>query len=697
MKKMTAIALSVSLALGLAACSPEQPAANDTQGQQQEQQKKAEQEAPKQLQSGIVLENFDHSVRPQDDLFRYVNGTWIKNTEIPGDRSSVGSFFDLRQENQRRLREIIENASANNPEAGSNEAKLGDFYTAFMDTDHLNELGYQPIQGDLDSIAKVADKKQMAALMATLFKQGVSIPFGFYVYPDAKDPQINAMYMYQGGLGMPDRDYYLKDDEKFQEFREAYQAYLTDLFTMIGYEKPAEAAKTVLDVETKIAKVQWSRVESRDAEKTYNKKSAAETAELMDGFSFSAFSEAAGIAGVKEMVVSQPSYFESFAELFDDEDLADWQAYMTARVVNQYADVLSDDFAKRQFAFYGTTLRGIPEQEPRWKRAVDATDDVLGEVLGQVYVKEYFPPRAKAQMEELIENLRKSYAASIESLDWMSDETKEKALEKLHKFKPKVGYPNKWRDYSSLQISSSDLVGNYKAYAAFDYAEEMAKVGGPVDPEDWGMTPQTVNAYYSPVRNEIVFPAGILQPPFFDMNAEPAVNYGGIGAVIGHEMGHGFDDQGSKYDGDGNLRSWWTDTDREAFDSLAQRLSAQYSSYEPIEGLNVNGDLTLGENIGDLAGLTIAYEAYQMSLDGKPAPELDGFTGAQRVFIGWAQVWRGKYREDAIREQVLSDPHSPAEYRVNGTVVNVPGFYQAFDVKADDELFLAPEKRVHIW
>ena len=418
---------------------------------------------------------------------------------------------------------------------------------------------------------------------------------------------------------------------------------------------------------------------------------------MLANFNFKRFIETSDLSHVENMIIRQPSYFEDFGQLFSEVDVQAWKDYLSFRLVNEYASALSEDISKRRFDFYGTTLRGTPEQEPRWKRAVDATNSVLGEVLGQVYVKEYFPPEAKEKMEGLIENLRDAYGQSIRNLEWMTEETKEKALEKLEKFDPKVGYPSEWRDYSKLEISATDLVANYKAYAEFNYQEEIAKIGGPVDEEDWGMTPQTVNAYYSPVRNEIVFPAGILQPPFFDMDAEMAVNYGGIGAVIGHEMGHGFDDQGSKYDGDGNLQSWWTDADRQAFDERGQKLSDQFSEYEPIEGLNINGDLTLGENIGDLAGLTIAYEAYKMSLEGEEAPVLDGFTGEQRVFIGWAQVWRGKYREDAVREQVMSDPHSPAEYRVNGTVVNVPAFYEAFDVEEGDELYVAPENRVIIW
>ncbi|MAD52583.1 M13 family metallopeptidase [Idiomarina sp. UBA3162] len=694
MNKLTTVALSVSMALALGACSPQQEA----QSEQSSQQKPAaEKQQEQQLTSGIVLENFDKSARPQDDLNQYVNGAWMEKTEIPDDRSSVGSFFDLRERNQERLHKIIEKSANMEAAAGTNERKVGDFFNAYMDVETLNELGAKPIQSDLESINAIDSYESVAEYFAHMSRMSTSIPFGFYVYPDAKDPQTNAMYVSQSGLGLPDREYYLSDEDKFKEFRTAYVEYISDVMEMAGVDNAEAAAERVLELETKLAEAQWTRVESRNADKTYNKMTASEVDELLGSFDFSRYLSAANLSDVDNMVIRQPSYFEKLGEMFTDVDLQTWKDYLSFKVINDAASILSEDFSNRRFAFYGTTLRGIPEQEPRWKRGVDATNSVLGEVLGQVYVKEYFPPEAKEKMEGLIENLRAAYADSIQGLDWMTDETKEKALEKLAKFDPKVGYPNEWRDYSDLDISSTDLVGNYKAYAEFNYNEEIEKIGGPVDEEDWGMTPQTVNAYYSPVRNEIVFPAGILQPPFFDMNAEMAVNYGGIGAVIGHEMGHGFDDQGSKYDGEGNLNSWWTDADREAFDKRGKALSAQYSAYEPIEGVNINGDLTLGENIGDLAGLTIAYEAYMKSLDGEQAPVMDGFTGPQRVFIGWAQVWRGKYREDAIRQQVLSDPHSPAEYRVNGTVVNVPAFYEAFDVKPGDELYVAPENRVTIW
>lgn len=687
MNKVSTIALSVAFALGVAACSP----------QQSEQQQTQQEQPQKQLTSGLNLEAFNTDVRPQDDLFQYVNGTWYDNAEMPADKSRIGSFLELREENQERLRKIIEEASAKAAEEGGNAQKIGDFFNSYMDVEKLNSLGYTPIAADLQATAQVSNHAEAAVRMAELTKLGVSSPFGFYVYPDAKDPEINAMYMSQSGLGLPDRDYYLKDDEKFVEIRKQYQAYIADVLALVDYEQAEEAAAAILELETKLAEAQWSRVESRNADKTYNKKSLAELATMFDAFDFATWAETTGANVASDIIVRQPSYFESFGEMFDEVSVDTWKHYMTLKTVDRFASALTEEINDRRFDFYGQVLRGTPEQEPRWKRGVDATDNALGEVLGQLYVAEYFPPAAKARMEELVDNLIVAYGDSIKDLEWMTEETKQKALEKLSKFTPYIGYPSEWRDYSGLVVSADDLVGNYKRSYAFDYQENISKIGQPVKEEDWGMTPQTVNAYYSPVRNEIVFPAGILQPPFFDMNAEDAVNYGGIGAVIGHELGHGFDDQGSKYDGDGNLSSWWTDSDREAFDARGSMLAAQYDSYEVIPDTFINGKLTLGENIGDLAGLTIAYRAYQTSLNGEESPVMDGYTGEQRVFLGWAQVWKTKARDEYVRNQVLSDPHSPADYRVNGTVVNIPAFYEAFDVKPGDELYLPPEERVTIW
>lgn len=685
MKKINTLALSVALALGLAACSPQSTESPNTASQQQQQ-----------LTSGLVLENFDRSVRPQDDLFMFVNGTWFNTTEMPADQSRIGAFLDLRNENQARLRTIIEEAAAQQQPEGSNAAKIGAFYNSYIDLERRNALGVAPIADDLAAIAALQNHQQVAAQMAELGKLGVSSPFGFWVNADAKNPGINAIYMSQSGLGLPDREYYLSEDEKFVEIRTAYQAYIADILSLAGHRDGAAAAADILALETKIAGMHWTRVDSRNADKTYNKKTAAELASLFGSFDFASYSAAAGVE-VSEAIVRQPSYFEAFGKAYGDVALSSWQNYLTFKVVDRYAGALTEAMSSRRFEFYGKVLNGTPEQEPLWKRAVDATDSVLGEALGELYVAKHFPPAAKARMEELVDNLITAYGESIQDLEWMSPATKEKALEKLSKFTPYIGYPSEFRDYSALQLTADDLVGNYKRAAAFDYAEDIGKIGQPVKEEDWGMTPQTVNAYYSPVRNEIVFPAGILQPPFFDMNAEDAVNYGGIGAVIGHELGHGFDDQGSKYDGDGNLNSWWTDEDRAAFEARAGKLADQYSTYEALPGLFINGRLALGENIGDLAGLTISYRAYMNSLQGKEAPVIDGFTGQQRVFLGWAQVWKNKMRDEAMRTQVVRGPHSPPNFRVNGTVVNVPAFYEAFEVKEGDAMYVAPENRVKIW
>jgi len=687
MNKVSTIALSVALALGVAACSPQQAEQQNTQAQQEQQQ----------FTSGLRLDAFNTEVRPQDDLFQFVNGTWYDNTEMPADKSRIGSFLELRERNQERLRTLIETAAAEQAETGTNSQKIGDFFNSFMDVEKLNNLGYTPIAADLQAIAQVETHADVAARFAELAKLGVSGPFGFYVYGDKKNPDYNALYFGQSGLSLPDRDYYLKDEEKFVEIRAQYKEYIKDVLALVDYEQAEAAADAILALETQIAQAHWSRVQSRDAEATYNPKSPEELKQLMGSFDFESYAKITGIDGADEYIVSQLSYFEAFGDMFDDVSVETWKHYMTLRTVNRFASVLTEEINDRNFAFYGKVLRGTPEQEPRWKRGVDATDNALGEVLGQLYVAEYFPPAAKARMEELVDNLIVAYGESIKDLEWMSEETKQKALEKLSKFTPYVGYPSEWRDYSDLVVTDDNLVENVKRSYAFDYQEMISEIGQPVKEEDWGMTPQTVNAYYSPVRNEIVFPAGILQPPFFDMNAEDAVNYGGIGAVIGHELGHGFDDQGSKYDGDGNLNSWWTDGDREAFDARGSQLAAQYDSYEVIPETFINGKLTLGENIGDLAGLTIAYRAYVNSLNGKESPVMDGYTGEQRVFLGWAQVWKNKSRDEFVRNQVLSDPHSPADYRVNGTVVNIPAFYEAFDVKPGDELYLPPEERVTIW
>lgn len=696
-KPVTMLAGSIALALGLVACSPASDDATPTQAPESEQATDII-EGERQLHSGLFLEDFDRTTRPQDDLFRYVNGAWYDNTEIPSDMSSYGAFRMLAEENELRLRGIIEDATAQDSvEHGSNEQKLGDFYASFMDLDRIEALGVSPIESELEMISGVSSHDQLTAVMAQLRLRGVSGPFGYYVWADARNPEYNALYMSQSGLGLPDRDYYFRDSEDFAEIREKYKAYIANILSEAGHDDAEDAAERIYALEERIADAHWTRAESRDAEATYNKMSKDEFDSLLGDFDFSLFASQAELDHASEMIVRMPSYFEAFGEIFRDTELQTWQDYMTLRTVNTYASRLSSNFADLNFDFYQTTLSGVPEQQERWKRAVQATNGVLGEVLGEEYVARYFPPEAKARMEELIDNLLAAFEDSINDLEWMSDETKAQALDKLSKFTPKIGYPDKWKDYSDLEIAADDLIGNTKRASAWNYRDMVSRIGEPVDRDEWGMTPQTVNAYYSPTANEIVFPAGILQPPFFDMEADDAVNYGGIGAVIGHEIGHGFDDQGSRYDGDGNLYNWWSDEDREQFDARAQVLVDQFNAFEPLPGLNIDGQVALGENIGDLVGLTTAFRAYQKSLDGQESPVLDGYTGEQRFFLSWGQIWKMKMRDDAMREQIARGPHAPPKYRAKGAPRNVDAFYEAFNVQEGDDMYIPEDERVRIW
>ena len=689
MKKLTLAAVSVALALGLTACNKQEPV------QTAQQPVAAEVAAP--LVSGIDQQYFDPAVKFSEDFFLAVNGKWLADTPIPADKSSYGSFNVLRDNSQQAVKDIIDEVSARTDLVpGSDEQKLGDLFKSYMDEAKVESLGLTPLQPQLDAVKALKDKEGLPALFASLQRDGVSIPFGWYVNNDAKNSSQYGVYLYQAGLGLPDRDYYFKEDEAGQKLIADYKAYLTDMFTMAG-NKDAATAERVLKLETALAEHHWTRVESRNADKTYNKTAASDLNSQMGAFDWATFAKGVKLDAVNDIIVRQPSYLTGFAKVLADSDLQSWQDYLTIKTISAYADKLSSNFADRQFAFYGTTLSGTQEQQPRWKQAVDASDEVLGELTGKLYVERHFKPEAKARMEKLVANLIKAYEVSINNLEWMTEDTKKAAQAKLATFTPKIGYPNKWKDYSSLDIKADDLVGNFVRATHFAYDEMLAKLGQPIDKDEWHMTPQTVNAYYNPVNNEIVFPAAILQPPFFNMEADDAVNYGGIGAVIGHEIGHGFDDQGAKYDGEGNLRNWWTEQDKSQFQERGAKLSAHYSHYEPLEGHHVNGDLTLGENIGDLGGLTVALKAYEISLDGKPAPVLDGFTGEQRVLISWAQVWRAKYRDEALKQRLATDPHSPPYIRVIGLLPNIPQFYTAFDIKEGDAMYLAPEKRVKIW
>ena len=690
MKKVSALALGIAISLGLAACSPSEP-------------KKTEQaatpiKAEKAVVSGVELANFDKTVRSQDDFYYSVNGTWLKDTPIPGDKSNYGAFSVLYEKSQNSLKKIIEKtADKPNKAAGSSEQKVGDFYASYMNTDKVEQLGVSPIKPLLSEIAAAKTHQDVARLMGKLLVNGSGSPFGFYVNNDAKNSSQYAVYVYQSGLTLPDRDYYLKDDEKYVANRTALSKYVDDLLKQADYSDASRAADSVMKVEHFIAENQWDRVSLRDANKRYNKFEKAGVNKLLGDMGFDAFAEGAGMDKVTSVIVGQPSYLEALGKQFNQYPVSVWQDYLAFHLVDSYANKLSKNFEDLAFNFHDKTLKGIKEQKPRWKQAVDSANGVIGELVGQEYVKENFKPEAKVRMEKLIHNLIKAFEVSINDLEWMTPETKKAAQEKLAKFTYKIGYPDKWKDYTNLEIKADELVGNYLRYSKFEYTEMLNKLGQPIDRTEWHMTPQTVNAYYNPVMNEIVFPAAILQPPFFNMEADDAVNYGGIGAVIGHEISHGFDDQGSKYDGDGNLRNWWSDKDLEEFTKRSTQLAKQYDKYEALPGKFVDGKFTLGENIGDLGGLTVAYRAYEMSLNGKPAAKMDGFTGEQRFFIGWSQVWRRNYRDTELERRLKTDTHSPSHFRAMGTPRNISEFYKVFDVKEGDKMFLAESERVKIW
>jgi putative endopeptidase len=660
------------------------------------------------LSSGISLANFDTSVRPQDDLFRFVNGTWLKNTEIPADKSNYGAFTALADKAERDLRAIIEEVSTRTGHApGSDEQKVADFYNSFMDEAAIEQLGVRALDAEFARIDAIKQKSDLPAVLARLDRIGVSTPVGMGVGQDDKEPTQYIVQLGQSGLGMPDRDYYLSTDAKFKEFRRQYVAHVARMLALAGDQNAEANAKSIMALETALAQKHWTRVEMRDRDKTYNKMTHAELKALAPAFGWDAWLEGVDAKG-DALIVRHPGALAGFSAQVAARPVATWRAYLRWRLLRTYAPYLSKAFVDENFAFYGKVLSGTQEIRPRWKRGVTAVHGGLdgespfarkgvGEVLGRLYVQRHFPPEAKARMDEMIKNLLAAYKASIEKLEWMGPETRAKALAKLSTFTAKIGYPNKWRDYSKFEVKAGDIVGNIMRGAEFDHDYQTAKLGQPIDRAEWGMTPQIVNAYYRAGLNEIVFPAAILQPPFFNMAADDAVNYGGIGAVIGHEIGHGFDDQGSKYDGDGRLQSWWTDADRKAFEERASKLIAQYDALEPLPGHRVQGALTIGENIGDLGGSSIALQAYKLSLKGKAAPVLDGFTGEQRFFIGWAQVWARKYREPELLNRLKTDSHSPAEYRCNAIVPHVPEFYSAFNVQPGDRMYLAPEHRVKIW
>jgi len=647
--------------------------------------------------SGLRLENMNTEVRPGDDFNEFVNGTWMDTNEIPADRSSNSVGLMLTEEATANVQTIIEESADGDFAKDSDEYKVGALYNSYMDMDTRNSLGAKPLDPIFARIQALQDHEQLAVFFADATKINIDVPFGLGQYADFKDPTTYMMYVAQGGIGLPDREYYFKEGESSEEIRSAYLAHLQAMFAKAGIADGETAANTIMALESRLASVHMLKEQTRDMGGLYNKIPLAELPELMPSFSWDSYLDAAGISAIDGLVVMMVDYMRALDGIIKDTSMDDWKTYLTWKALDASASMLNEELDQQNFEFYSKTLRGVEQPLPRWKRAVSNVNRNLGEVIGKVYVARHFPPQAKEQMLELVNNLIKAYEVSIKDLDWMTDETKLQALDKLSKFTPKIGYPDTWRDYARLDIEADDLFGNMQRSALFNHERNIARQSGPVDRTEWGMTPQTVNAYYSPPLNEIVFPAAILQAPYFDLDADDAVNYGAIGAVIGHEIGHGFDDKGSAFDGDGVLRNWWTDEDKAEFENRTSRLVEQYSAFKPFDDLNVNGEFTLGENIGDLGGLSIAMLAYKLSLDGKEPPVMDGYTGEQRVLIGYAQSWLGIDRDEALRERIETDPHSPRQYRVNGVVRNVPEFYEVFDIAETDALYLAPEDRVKIW
>ena len=652
--------------------------------------------------SGIDPDGFDTAVRPQDDLFLHVNGRWLLSTEIPADKSNYGSFTALDDAARENIRAIIEEA-AKNP---TNEVatKVGDFYRSYMNEELIEQKGIAPLKEKLAEIDGLKTTDEMIAWFGRSGVSGIGGPIGFFIGTDDKNSSRYLAAIVQSGTTLPDRDYYLEADENYEKARKALGVYIAKLFELSKLPHGDKAAENILKLETAMAKVQWSRTELRDAEKRYNLYEVAKLSELSAKLPWKAFFEASGVADLKEVNVITPSYFQGLEIIVAETSLDVWKQYARFRLLDSAAEYLPKAFVDAHFELHDKTIAGVPEQKPRYKRAVDATSGagagdfgVLGEALGQLYVKKHFPAESRRRMDELVGNLMKTYEKSIHNLKWMTDATKVKAMEKLGKITTKIGYPDEWRDYSKLEISADDLLGNMLRSSTAEHFRQIDRLYKPVDRKEWGMTPQTVNAYYNPGMNEIVFPAAILQPPFFDAEADDAANYGGIGAVIGHEISHGFDDEGSKYDGDGNLTDWWTEEDRKAFDALTSRLVAQYEGYEPLPGRKLNGKLTLGENIADLSGMAIAYKAYRLSLGNSEGKVIDGHTASQRFFLGWSQIWRRKYREDELVRRLVTDPHSPSTYRANGPVSNLDEFYEAFGVKPGDKLFKPKEERIQIW
>jgi putative endopeptidase len=649
------------------------------------------------LASGLLLQNFDRSVRPQDDFYRFVNGTWLAKTEIPADKNNYGSFGILQDEAEKNLHVIAEEAAKANAPAGSDAQLVGDFYTSYMDEAKAERLGLAPLEPELERIAAIKDRKQLVEYLARAQLLLIDTPVGATVLADAQNPDVNALWLTQSGLGLPERDYYFSKEQRFQEIRAAYVQHIDNVFELAGRKDSAAVAKKLMAFETRLAEANWPAVRMREFQKLWNPVTVEAAEKASAGLDWSAMLAQMGLGQVETVSLGQPDYFAAVGKAVKDVPLATWRDYLALRAIDSFSPYLNSAFVNENFDFYARTLSGTPELKPRWKRALGELENSAGDLLGKEYVKRHFPPEAKQRMDQLVANLLKAFDVSIDELDWMSADTKRAAHDKVRNFTVKIGYPVKWKEYPGLVLRPDDLVGNVLRARDVNVQREIAKVGKPVDKTEWGMTPQTVNAYYNPLANEIVFPAAILQPPFFDMKADDAVNYGGIGAVIGHEISHGFDDRGREFDGRGVLRDWWQPADAERFNMLAGKLVKQYDAFSPLAGMNVSGQLTLGENIGDLSGLAVAHKAYLISLNDQPAPVIDGFTGDQRFFLGWGQIWARLYRDDELRKRLKTDPHSPAEYRCNGVLRNVPAFAKTFDVSPGDKMYLSPEQQVRIW
>lgn len=646
---------------------------------------------------GFDLDGMDTSVDPGDDFFRYANGAWLDSTEIPGDLSNYGMFTELALEAEQQVQDIITDLAAASPAQGTIEQKVGDLYASWMDTDTVEARGLEPIQPWLDEVAAAQSHDDIAALFATLHHQS---PFGAGIIPDPADTTRYTVFVGQGGLGLPDRDFYLNEEERFEEYRNAYRAYIAEIFGLAGIENGEQKSEAILDLEMRIAEVHWTQERSRIIQEIYNPMPLDQLAALAPQLNLEAGLSSLGLGDVPSYLVAQPSAIEGAGVIFAETPVDVWQDYLTFHILNANTNALPAAFDEASFNLYGRTLNGTEEQRPRDRRGVNLVGGSLGEAVGQVYVERHFPASSKDQMEDLVANLTAAFEERLQTLEWMDEETRAQALLKLSTFEPRIGYPDEWTDYSDLEIHADDLFGNLVRIREFQWNEQLEDLQGPVDRNQWPYPPQTVNASYNPLMNQITFPAGILQPPFFDPNADAAMNYGAIGAVIGHEIGHGFDDQGRQFDEAGRIRNWWTDETNAAFEERSGALGAQYDTYSPIEGMFVNGEFTMGENIGDLGGVQMAYSAYRRHLDeccGGEAEVLDGFTGDQRFFLAWAQVWRRLYREDNLRQRLVTDPHSPSQYRTNGVVRNLTPWYEAFGVEQDDQLYLPPEERVGIW